>query len=350
MAVAGNTRRLVLRNRIADRNSCANSLVAIALSVPATVLAAPAAHELHWTRGPGAEQCIDQASLGAAVEVRLGRPLHAGDGPIDRVIEGRVDPIATGGYRVRISVEDDQRASVGERELVDPSADCRDLDDKLVLVIALIVDPDRGAGLPGSPTPPPPTPEPAAATPAKQVPTIGRTVEPPRASVVLGASGETVIGVVPGLDVLGQLSLTVDPASLPAIAISLGKWADAQQVVAAGGVRFTAISAGASVCPGLGTYRGIKTMICLGGEVVRLGASGFDFDANDQRTEWIIDVTGEVGVTIPIRGRWSATAGIGSWLQLDRPRFVYTDGSSTRAIFQSSVVAGVGRIGLGVRL
>jgi len=196
----------------------------------------------------------------------------------------------------------------------------------------------------------PATPEPLAIAAAQTVPPVVPATATSRTSIVLGLSGASALGVLPGLGVFGQLSVLVDPASLPALRISIAKWAADQEVVAAGGVRFSAVSSGASVCPGLRAYRGIKPSLCFGGDVARLTATGFDFDSNDRQIEWLVHLTGDVGMTIPIGGRWSASVSIGSWVALDRPRFVYMDGTSTRAIFSPSIVAGVGRIGLGVRL
>src|SRR5262249_53764550 len=78
--------------------------------------------------------------LAAAVIARLGGAA-ARDGAGGVVIDGEVAPSATG-WRAAIRTTNARGELLGQRELREPAADCRAFDDKLVLVVALIVDPE----------------------------------------------------------------------------------------------------------------------------------------------------------------------------------------------------------------
>src|SRR5688572_24899885 len=97
-------------------------------------------HILRWTRGPGAESCIDAQMLATAVEERLGRVVFAEQATPAVIIEAHVAR-ATAGWHVAIAVRSADGKPLGARELDEPAADCRALDEALSLVIALIVDP-----------------------------------------------------------------------------------------------------------------------------------------------------------------------------------------------------------------
>jgi len=90
---------------------------------------------LRWIQGEGATTCITDRELAAAVTTRLGGASEHGRARI--VIEG--DIATTGsGWTAAIRTADDHGVVLGQRELHEPTADCRAIDDKLVLVIALI--------------------------------------------------------------------------------------------------------------------------------------------------------------------------------------------------------------------
>jgi hypothetical protein len=301
--------------------------------------AAPVSHQVRWLREGGATSCIDERDLVAGVEQRLGRAL-GGDVIAVRVIQGRVEAI-DGGYRAHIVVFDERGVVLGERELVEPSADCRKLDDKLTLVIALAIDPDAVARQSAAqPPPPPPLPPPP--------PITSPHVAPPRApwNLALGVSGAAALGVMPGLGVGGRLSLAIDPPSVPALVIGASAWAPDRETVADGGSRFTLVGAGAAICPRLRTGGMLGIAVCGGVEVERMTARGFDFDANQRAVDWIVHVTGEAVAAIGLGGRWSAEVGLGGWVPLIRPRFVYTDGPVMPTVYQPPVTAAVLRLGV----
>jgi hypothetical protein len=119
----------------------ADSRAAPALQAPALQAPALQAPALHWTRAPGAEGCIDPASLALRVEQFTG-PVLARPSGARRHIEGHIEPRAGGGYHARITVARGTEVPSGERVLDHASADCRALDGALSFVIAILIDPE----------------------------------------------------------------------------------------------------------------------------------------------------------------------------------------------------------------
>ena len=204
------------------------------------------AYRVQWTRAPGAEACIETPALVAGVEARLGRPLGVA-GTDARVVDGSVERTATG-FHARILVNDERGVRLGERELDEPSADCRVLDPKLTLVIALAIDPDavaRQAAAPAVVVKPPPT---AAIT-------VARTIAMPASRtpwhVELGVFGIGALGVMPGAGAAGGVTVAVDAPRVPPIVASLSAWLPDRTTVDAGGSRFTRIGGGLEICPSL---------------------------------------------------------------------------------------------------
>ncbi len=95
---------------------------------------------LSWARSPGAESCIDPRALNDLVTARLGG--HAPESPGDTasLIEGVISRDGNE-WLASFSVRDRTGAEVGFRELRSARPGCRDLDEGLVLIISLLVEP-----------------------------------------------------------------------------------------------------------------------------------------------------------------------------------------------------------------
>lgn len=93
---------------------------------------------VEWTRGPGAEGCLDAPELHAALRA-LGATVGP-DGPPPRGrLVGRVEATPSG-YLVHVSVLGPSGALQGERELEIGVASCADLRDAIVVIVALMID------------------------------------------------------------------------------------------------------------------------------------------------------------------------------------------------------------------
>lgn len=126
---------------------------------------------LKWNAPP---VCIQAAELAERVERRAGRSLFSAQAP--RHIEGHLTQTSAG-WRVRLTLLDDRGRVLGTRELMAPGAECRAVDERVVLMLSLLIEPF-------SPRPPestPPVPSPPSAPPADEptrAPLLARPAPP----------------------------------------------------------------------------------------------------------------------------------------------------------------------------
>jgi hypothetical protein len=104
----------------------------------ATKLRSPA---LHWSRGSGAEGCIDPRTLAERVETYLGPALVA-PSAADVSIEAHIERVGEASFLLRITVTEARGAPAGERVMPFDTGDCRSLDPAIAFLIAMTIDPD----------------------------------------------------------------------------------------------------------------------------------------------------------------------------------------------------------------
>jgi len=309
---------------------------AIALVLVATsALAepAPAPHALRWVRAPGAESCIDPDALSSALELHLGRALGSGGAAV-RTIDGRVEP-SDDGFRATLVVRDERGEALGERELV-AIGECRRLDEPLVLVLSLLVD-AYAADL----APPP--------TSVSVAPVVAPPAPPRSWRLGLAVSGTGAVGADPGLGLGADVRVEVAPPGWPMLVASVGGWLPDRVPVAAGASRFSAVGAGLVACP-LVALLATEVRACGGVELVRVDASGMGFALDRSVVDWVVSARVEAEVVRGLTARLGVVAGVGLWIPVIQPRFVYTDGSEVREIYDPSPAAVVLRVGVRVAL
>src|SRR5664279_1730649 len=194
---------------------------------------------LQWVQHDGASTCIGDRELAAAVTARLG---NAGaHGQTKLVIAGEIAPSGSG-WTAAIHTADEHGVVLGQRDLHEPAADCRALDDKLVLVLALIIDPEL---LDEAPAPPTPAPAP---------PTIERVVQvAPKPPWHFGASvaGLASRGMLPGFGFGTAITAQIEPPRGWPIEISATLWPHDRADAAAGGATLLQLTGGLALCPRL---------------------------------------------------------------------------------------------------
>ncbi|HEU4410125.1 MAG TPA: hypothetical protein VFS43_33025 [Polyangiaceae bacterium] len=104
----------------------------------------PKTYALGWVRLDGAERCIGQRELAASVEGVLGRRAFAPAAQAELTVEGRVGP-RPGGFRATLQLSDPRGALLSRRDLSVDGPNCRALDEKLKLALALLVSPGAEA-------------------------------------------------------------------------------------------------------------------------------------------------------------------------------------------------------------
>jgi hypothetical protein len=123
------------------------------------------AHEpvrLVWIRGPGADRCVDEATLADRVSARLGRPSFSDDAP--RRIEGLVQREGDR-WVAHLYARDADGKVTGARDLNHEGDDCAGLDAAVTLAVALVIDPDAALRTPAGPVTPAPAPPPPPPVP-----------------------------------------------------------------------------------------------------------------------------------------------------------------------------------------
>jgi len=292
------------------------ALIALVALVASDAAAQPPRHALLWTREPGAETCAGADALEAAVEARLGRLVFARAEKPAVIIEGRVSP----SWHVGIQVRNADGSAIGERVLDERVTDCRALDDALVLVISLIVDPN--AALRESPAPV----LSESAAPAPSLPWHAGV-----AVALLGAGG-----ILPGASVGAGLRVSIDAPRLPTVELSGTWWYPDETRDRDRGGRFTLITGGVAVRIPLW-----KLDTGFGFQLGRMTGTGLGFDRVQTAHAVIPTVTIDPAVAIPFGPRVSFKVGLSLWLPLVRPQFTFEQAGEDIEVYQPGIVAGV---------
>jgi hypothetical protein len=266
-------------------------------------------HALHWTREPGAESCIDADALTTAVEARLGRPVFVRTEPPAVIVEGHVSP----SWHVAIAVRGTDGSAIGERVLDEPSVNCHALDEALVLVISLIIDPNATAREP----PPSVTPR-----------------EPWHARV--GASLLGAAGILPGASLGGALRVAIDAPLLPTVELHGTWWLPDETLDQNQGGRFRLLTGGVALRIPLW-----KLDTGFGFELGRMIGTGLGFDRVQEARAVIPALTIDPAVAWPLGPRIFFTAGLSLWMPLSRPQFTFEQGGQDVVVYQPAHLTAV---------
>jgi hypothetical protein len=120
---------------------------------------------LRWNAEPG---CIQAAPLARAVEGRLGRTVF-GPGP-EFLIDGVLERGRPSGWKATLSLVDAGGNVLGSREVSTKEEACPAIEPRLLLVIALMIDPSAAFSAPGGPPEPEPPGERGAIEPSPPQP------------------------------------------------------------------------------------------------------------------------------------------------------------------------------------
>jgi hypothetical protein len=190
-------------------------VVVVSLLASGPVFAGPRPESRWGLRWNAAEGCIQAAPLARAVEERLGRTVF-GPEP-EFLVDGVLERGRPSGWKAKLSLVDARGNVLGSREVSTREEACPAIEPRLLLVMALMIDPSAAlAGpSPGSPEPAspppanPPAPEPPPAPPVAEGEPPSEpprpTPEPPAASpgrayTVAGTGGVGAgFGVAPGV-------------------------------------------------------------------------------------------------------------------------------------------------------
>ncbi len=347
---------------LAWRGASAEPETARAAGIAGEAKKGPRSSSLSWVRLPGAEGCVATQALARAVEDRLGRSVFVSAAQADVSVEGRVEPVRSGGYRAVLTLRDASGALLGTREIARAEPSCEAMSEPLALVIAVMIDPDAAlgpkpaseavdAGAPQDAAPPvddaapPPPPPPPAPPPApRPPPTTPWTFE--GSAAIVGS-----VGMLPrpGIGVGGNALLT--PPKFPTLegfgAIFFDNTASAENGAY---TTFNLGYVGSGLCPFALLGQVARFFGCVESHlgVVRNRQTGFVSGPSDD-FRVLVDSALEARVTLRLFGPFAFRAGVAGavpWLRYEY-RYARADGSSART-FRMAPVVGIADVGLGL--
>jgi hypothetical protein len=341
---------------------------------------------LSWVRLRGAEACIGTRALAEAVETRLQRRVIVSAAQADLSIEGRVEPHAAPrrGYRAVVVVSSPDGTVLGERTIETDESDCGALDEALVLVIAVMIDPeaalapqpdepdapleaaeaaDEGAaevtsresadpsagGISGGGTDTDAVPRPDATVPSAPL-TAEATPSPAGLRVDLAMSFQVGLGALPGASLGPESGLLLDPPGFWPIELDVAGFigAVAERDGGPGAARFDLVSGGAFVCAPY-ERRSLRIHGCLGIRAGAVRAEGVAFDETHRAWRPIVDGAARVRL---LWNPWrSLVLRVGATLAVPflRDSFLFVDeGGQRQLLFEPFPVNAAFEIGLGI--
>lgn len=336
----------------------ASVLLVASLAITSGVAhAQPRTSSLSWTRLPGADSCAGPQLLARAVESRLRRDVFVSPARADLSVEGSIQPRSPSGWRAVVRVHDAKGELLGERELSTERPDCADLTEPLVLVIALMIDPDAALHAtepepPASPEPPapePPAPAPPRVEVRRETVYVPVPVEsPPRDTWQFegGAGVASGLGHLPSPNVGAAASALLRPPGFWFLEAHGAAWHGSRVEAHATSARIARWEGGAALCPvasfeSRGTYA-----LCGGGQFALLTSQ--DHEGNSRTPQLIPEATAAFRGSLVLFDPFVIRVGLSALLPIRRVRV--DSGEPPAEVFRSSWIAGVADLGIGLRL
>jgi hypothetical protein len=343
-------------------------LLAFAIALAGRVAAAdepPHRASLGWVRLPGAEACIGTRELALAVEQRLGRAVFASPSQADMQIDARIEPV-TLGFRAHLTLSNARGEVLGTRDLDAPESACRAVDEQIVLVMAMLLDPEAALSPPRAPLAPlapldhdgGSAPKPLGSTvvfervfdPQKAPPPAPRATW--RESLWIGPA--MAAGLLPGAGVGLSLRGEIEPPSFIPIELGGVVWKDTTADATTGPARGANVSlayAMLGLCPLVWGPGATRVRGCADLEVGTIRAVGFGFAATSGAGQEQPVAQAQVAgrVTQRMVGPLELGLGLGLVVPFERARFFYLDASKNQQeLFRTSSVAAVVEASVGV--
>jgi hypothetical protein len=288
----------------------------------------PPAIEIAWNRAPGGETCIDRQDLVDKVEATVGHRTFVPAGRGDTTVRGTVGPDPAG--RGWLAVVEARRAGAAafRRELALNAFDCRQLDEAMVLVVALMVD----------------SAEPEA--PALTIP-----VAPPSAAVSIGPDVAFALGMLPGVAAgVGLASDATIPPLWP-VALWANAWPLSQTLQDGSGGQLGAWTIGMGLCPLTHARAGWAAFGCAGATGGAIYSNGIGLDVARSRVRPYAQAELRAGLRVRMGGPLFARFELGAAVPVARDRYQYTQADGTvHQVFEAAAVIPLGHVGLEVRV
>jgi hypothetical protein len=288
---------------------------------------APPPVELAWVHTLGGEECIDQSELAAKVSAALGRPALATSPENQQghaVVRGTVGRGTTGRGWVAVVEVDRAEMPPLRRELSLDASDCRELDEAIVLVIALLID--------SAVSNPPPL-------------TIERPA--PALSVSIGPDLAIAAGMLPGLYFGFGLIGEAEIARVWPIALSAHEWPVTRETAGASGGQLGAWTVGVAVCPTLLARATWQIFVCAGGSGGEVRSNGIGLLSAHDNARAFVEVDGQVGLRFRLAGPVAARLGWGAGIPIVRDTYAFFESDGSRHdVFRTAVAVPMGELAI----
>jgi hypothetical protein len=319
----------------AESKDAMNRIVRVRLTFYGTlgVVQGPPAVELAWSRGAGAETCIDAGALADKVEATIGRRVDAqaaldADAPLPdggpARLEGHVQAAGAGWIAV---VQVRAAGPALRREVALDASDCRQFDEALVLVVALLAE----AALPTGP----------------------RLTLPPRspsATVGVGLDVAVAYGMLPGINMGVGLAAEVALPPFWHLAAWAHGWPTSSAFDDGSGGRLAAWTVGAGPCVGPAGRELWSLFGCVGASGGVVSATGVGLAVARTSAHPYLQGEARAGLRVRIAPPMFARleAGVGLPIGRDSYEFTGADGGS-RVVFRTAAVIPLARFSIEFR-
>ena len=306
---------------------------------------------LAWVRLEGAESCIAAPALAQGVERRLGRKVFVSASDAEITVEGTIGRAPKVGFRAQLRVTAKDGTVLGSRDVETRAASCDAIDEKLSLIVSVLIDPDASLG---------PKETPLAAPPA--LPTVierervvvvhdePRPVQRPwRFELTLAVMG--TVGLQPGIGVAFAPSVLLTPPHFWGVRAG-GGIAATTSTDARGGASADASMAHGSLalCP-LATSGGrVEALACGGALIGALRARGIGFDTSTTTSSLVAGPLVVGRASLKIAGPLVASVALDVVVPLAHAEIGYHTASGENALFRTAPVAAMAELGIGVQL
>ena len=293
---------------------------------------------LEWLPDRAAGTCPDAEVFAAKVESHLGRSPAQAAAESRRRLVARIERAASDPSRWSADVEvlDPSGAVVGSRTLAKTSESCGPVVDALALVAALVLSQQALAEPEAKPNVPPVALPPSSLESAPSVATT--VVAPVLAPKAPAGAPERMrgwafaleggplfgIGILPGLNLGGELRLLAAPPAGPAFYTRVALWPAKKASISENrGATLDLWTAGLGVCP-IYAHSPLWTLgLCAGGDAGRLHARGFGFATQTSGQQWLVELSAGGHVQRKLARGYSVAIGLDFAVPLTNGRVAY---------------------------
>jgi hypothetical protein len=240
----------------------------------------------------------------------------------------RAQPVAPRGWSAVLRLESPDGQLIGTREITTDEDDCHAFDERLSLVVALMVD------LPKTHV-------------SVKLPPRRPSAESARSAISeieTGVGAVLQLGWVPeplyGVRAFERLRV----GSLWPVEAELGWWFPRRIEAQGSSVEVRAWYVGLMACPALVKTALMTLGVCGGGRVGRIDARGASFADNEEASGLLLESHVALELTAPILPPLSLRAAVGATLALTRTRFSFSDEAGRQELFQARQAFGVGQL------